>query len=359
MAQTIQMRRGPSGEWATANPVLAEGELGVELDTLKWKVGNGAAAWAILPYATGLQGPKGNTGPPGATGPQGPTGNTGAASTVPGPTGPPGVTGATGAASTVPGPQGPQGATGATGAASTVPGPAGPQGATGTQGATGPAGATGAQGPPGAANAAYSATWSWTTKTADAAANGQVGINNAAWVSATQVNLNEKTTGNVDTTNFMARIKVGDEFYIQQKTDATRWGKYQVTGTPTDQGTWWSWPVTYEDSSGAPPNGSADTTVSFLTQGAQVEEWLGGAGAPAAGLGKIGDWYLDQTGGGVYEKTATSVWTLRTNITGPTGAAGPTGATGPQGPQGWVQMTQAAYDALAVKDPNTLYVIVG
>ena len=25
----------------------------------------------------------------------------------------------------------------------------------------------------------------------------------------------------------------------------------------------------------------------------------------------------------------------------------------------WVQMTQAAYDALAVKDPNTLYVIVG
>jgi hypothetical protein len=25
----------------------------------------------------------------------------------------------------------------------------------------------------------------------------------------------------------------------------------------------------------------------------------------------------------------------------------------------WVQMTQAAYDALAVKNPNTLYVIIG
>lgn len=25
----------------------------------------------------------------------------------------------------------------------------------------------------------------------------------------------------------------------------------------------------------------------------------------------------------------------------------------------WVQMTQAQYDVLAVKDPNTLYVIVG
>jgi len=70
--------------------------------------------------------------------------------------------------------------------------------------------------------------------------------------------------------------------------------------------------------------------------------------------------------------------------TGPTGAQGPTGATGATGPgvvpggtagQGlakidgtnyntkwstvWVSMTQAAYDALPVKDPNTLYVIVG
>lgn len=39
---------------------------------------------------------------------------------------------------------------------------------------------------------------------------------------------------------------------------------------------------------------------------------------------------------------------------------GPTGPTGPTGPSGvWVSMTQAAYDALPVKDPDTLYVIVG
>ncbi len=35
---------------------------------------------------------------------------------------------------------------------------------------------------------------------------------------------------------------------------------------------------------------------------------------------------------------------------------------GPQGPPGddaqWTSMTQAAYDSLPVKDPNTLYVIV-
>ena len=43
------------------------------------------------------------------------------------------------------------------------------------------------------------------------------------------------------------------------------------------------------------------------------------------------------------------------------GWPGPAGdASSPMGPQGqWTQMTQAAYDALAVKDPAVLYVIIG
>jgi hypothetical protein len=41
------------------------------------------------------------------------------------------------------------------------------------------------------------------------------------------------------------------------------------------------------------------------------------------------------------------------------GVGGPQGPPGPPGPQGkWVSMTQAAYDALVVKDPDTLYVII-
>lgn len=45
---------------------------------------------------------------------------------------------------------------------------------------------------------------------------------------------------------------------------------------------------------------------------------------------------------------------------GPVGPAGPPGPPGPPGPQAqWVQMTQAEYNALPVKDPNTLYVIIG
>jgi len=54
----IQVRRsvsGPStitGTWAQVNPVLAEGEIGFETDTGKFKIGNGATAWNSLTYAT-------------------------------------------------------------------------------------------------------------------------------------------------------------------------------------------------------------------------------------------------------------------------------------------------------------------
>jgi hypothetical protein len=38
---------------------------------------------------------------------------------------------------------------------------------------------------------------------------------------------------------------------------------------------------------------------------------------------------------------------------------GPQGPQGPPGPQGeWVGLTQAEYDALPFKDPDTLYVII-
>ncbi|EHK80486.1 hypothetical protein [Rhodococcus pyridinivorans] len=52
----IQLRRGTATEWAAENPVLAPGEVGVELDTGYMKVGNGTATWTARPYQ---QGPRG------------------------------------------------------------------------------------------------------------------------------------------------------------------------------------------------------------------------------------------------------------------------------------------------------------
>ena len=45
----FQLRRGTSAQWATADPVLAPGEPGVDLDTRELKIGDGVTAWADLP----------------------------------------------------------------------------------------------------------------------------------------------------------------------------------------------------------------------------------------------------------------------------------------------------------------------
>ena len=50
MAIQIQLRRGLAADWTSTNPTLAEGEVGVEKDTLKLKVGNGTTAWTSLAY---------------------------------------------------------------------------------------------------------------------------------------------------------------------------------------------------------------------------------------------------------------------------------------------------------------------
>jgi hypothetical protein len=60
MANRIQLRRGTAAEWAAVNPVLAQGEPGIETDTGKQKFGDGLTVWAGLAYAS--VGPQGIPG---------------------------------------------------------------------------------------------------------------------------------------------------------------------------------------------------------------------------------------------------------------------------------------------------------
>jgi hypothetical protein len=48
----IQLRRDSAANWTTANPILAQGEIGLELDTQKFKMGDGTTAWTTLGYYT-------------------------------------------------------------------------------------------------------------------------------------------------------------------------------------------------------------------------------------------------------------------------------------------------------------------
>lgn len=51
MATRIKLRRDTSANWTSVNPILANGEMGVEADTRRVKIGDGATKWAALDYA--------------------------------------------------------------------------------------------------------------------------------------------------------------------------------------------------------------------------------------------------------------------------------------------------------------------
>ena len=50
MAVQIITRNDTAANWTTANPVLARGEIGLERDTMRLKIGDGVSAWSALPY---------------------------------------------------------------------------------------------------------------------------------------------------------------------------------------------------------------------------------------------------------------------------------------------------------------------
>ena len=50
MASIIQLRGGTAAAWTTANPILAQKEMGIETDTNKIKLGDGTTAWTSLAY---------------------------------------------------------------------------------------------------------------------------------------------------------------------------------------------------------------------------------------------------------------------------------------------------------------------
>jgi hypothetical protein len=54
----IQLRRGTLAEWTASNPILAVGEVVLETDSNRFKVGDGVLQYISLPYG-GIQGTNG------------------------------------------------------------------------------------------------------------------------------------------------------------------------------------------------------------------------------------------------------------------------------------------------------------
>jgi uncharacterized protein with beta-barrel porin domain len=52
MTSRLQNRRDTAANWTSNNPTLAAGEIGLEVDTSKFKMGDGTTAWNSLEYIT-------------------------------------------------------------------------------------------------------------------------------------------------------------------------------------------------------------------------------------------------------------------------------------------------------------------
>jgi hypothetical protein len=50
MSITMQQKRGTASRWTSTNPILLAGEIGVETDTKKLKIGDGTTSWNSLEY---------------------------------------------------------------------------------------------------------------------------------------------------------------------------------------------------------------------------------------------------------------------------------------------------------------------
>lgn len=46
----VQMRHDTAANWTTYNPILLAGEIGIETNTNRMKLGNGTQNWNSLPY---------------------------------------------------------------------------------------------------------------------------------------------------------------------------------------------------------------------------------------------------------------------------------------------------------------------
>jgi hypothetical protein len=292
MAVVIQFRRDTAAAFTAANPILAAGELGIELDTRFYKVGDGVTHWRDLLY--GLLGPKGDKGD---------KGDDGADSYVAGPQGVAGFSllNAAGEPSAglgvngdfcidtvnhlVYGPK----AGGSWGTGVSMIGPQGVQGIAGftiLNGSGAPASELGVNGDfyiDTTAHAIYGpkATGAWGTATTLVGPQGTQGVTGAAGFTV----LNAAGAP-------AAEVGVNGDFCI----DTTNHAVYG----PKTGGAW-------------------GAGVSLIgPQGVQ-----GATGVAGFTVGVNGDFYIDTTGNNIYGPKTTGAWGSATSLVGPQGAQGP------------------------------------
>ena len=93
--------------------------------------------------------------------------------------------------------------------------------------------------------------------------DGKVRFNNASIPSITQMMVAQQSDDITDAGYLFASLLPGDVVFIQQKNDAAKWARFQITAALTDNGTWWTFPISLIDTSGTLPGTNTKVILRF------------------------------------------------------------------------------------------------
>jgi len=128
--------------------------------------------------------------------------------------------------------------------------------------------------PPTGTGANFSGVWKWTTGLINASNSGDIGLNASTWAAATQIHINEKLSNGKDALNIFTLLSSGNKFFLQDDSNSNNHCTFTLTGSGTDNGTWWTLPVGPSSASGVPPSNNQATDVGIFLIGGS-----GGTGA--------------------------------------------------------------------------------
>jgi len=90
---------------------------------------------------------------------------------------------------------------------------------------------------------------------------GKVSLDAGTWAATTAIYFDILTENDVDATSFLKLVDSGDVLLIQDRDDATSYGRFMVNGPPVDNGGWFTIPVAHVKSGGNVPKNNAQIAV--------------------------------------------------------------------------------------------------
>lgn len=130
-------------------------------------------------------------------------------------------------------------------------------------GIAGPPGPPGPVGPAGPA-ASHIGAWSWSANQSLPPQSGQMRTNTGNWQAATTIYLADHTADNVDVATWLpAILDAGSQLHVQQKTDSSRWARFDISGPWENQGNYFALAAVWTEGSTTLP-GATELRIAFI-----------------------------------------------------------------------------------------------